>query len=139
MTVADSWEILNGADTSATHYLRIKTYNELFELYRPVMKKSLDKEIVQGVSAQKTWKNLTGKWNGFANSLAGKLLKVNPVNVNLDEYVTHRALEGVFLKVGDEEKEIRTNVRVLCEGRAFEIARKTISFYIENLKGNISE
>ncbi|MCF8359278.1 MAG: DUF4197 domain-containing protein [Prolixibacteraceae bacterium] len=110
MTVADAWEILNGADTSATHYLRIKTYNELFELYRPVMKKSLDKEIVQGGSAQTTWKNLTGKWNGFANSLAGKLLKVDPVNVNLDEYVTHRALEGVFLKVGEEEKEIRTNV-----------------------------
>ena len=32
------------------------------------------------------------------------------VNVSLDEYVTQQALRGAFIKVGDQEKEIRTNV-----------------------------
>ncbi|HPS12359.1 MAG TPA: DUF4197 domain-containing protein [Prolixibacteraceae bacterium] len=110
MTIADAWGILNGADTSATHYLREKTYDQLFNLYRPVMQNSLNKPIVGNVSAQKTWSELTGKWNSFANSVAGKLLQVHPVNVSLDEYVTHQALKGAFIKVGDQEKEIRTNV-----------------------------
>jgi hypothetical protein len=110
MTIADAWGILNGADTSATHYLKEKTYNQLFNLYQPVMQRSLSKPIVAGISAKKTWDELTGKWNQFANSFAGRLLQVSPVNVSLDEYVTHQALRGAFIKVADQEKEIRTNV-----------------------------
>lgn len=110
MTIADAWEILNGDDKAATRYLQEKTHNKLFSLYQPVMQKSLNKPIVAGVSAQTTWKELTGNWNKFANSIAGKLLQVQPVNVSLDEYVTQKALEGLFIKVGDQEKEIRTNV-----------------------------
>lgn len=110
MTIADAWGILNGADTSATHYLKEKTYNQLFELYKPIMRQSLAKPIVAGVSAEKTWNELTGKWNQFANSIPGKLLQVKPVNLSLDEYVTHQALRGAFIKVADQEKEIRTNV-----------------------------
>lgn len=110
MTFYDAWGILNGADTSATNYLREKTYNDLFNLYKPVMQKSLSKPIIAGVSAQKTWTELTGKWNQFANSVPGKLLQVKPVNIALDEYVTHQALRGAFIKVGDQEKEIRTNI-----------------------------
>jgi hypothetical protein len=110
MTIADAWGILNGADTSATYYLKGKTYNQLFDLYRPVMQNSLSKPIVAGVSASKTWNELTSKWNLFANSIPGKLLGVKPVTIALDDYVTQQALKGVFVKVGDQEKEIRTNV-----------------------------
>jgi hypothetical protein len=110
MTIADAWSILNGADSSATHYLKEKTYSQLFDLYRPVMQKSLAKPIVAGVSAANTWNELTRNWNQFATSLPGKLLQVKPVNVSLDEYVTHQALSGVFVKVAVQEKEIRTNV-----------------------------
>jgi hypothetical protein len=110
MTIADAFGILNGADTTATHYLRDKTYDQLFSLYQPVMLKSLNKPIVANVSAQKSWNELTSKWNTFANSLPGKLLKVNAINVNLDEYVTQQALSGLFVKVGHEEKKIRTDV-----------------------------
>ena len=114
MTIADAWGILNGADTSATHYLREKTYDQLYNLYRPVMEKSLNKPIVAGVSAQKTWNELTGKWNQFAGSVAGRILNVKPVTLSLDEYVTHKALQGAFIKVADQEKAIRTtaNARV---------------------------
>jgi hypothetical protein len=110
MSISDAWAILNGADTSATAYLRETTYQQLFQLYQPVMQQSLNKPIVAGVSAQKTWSDVTGKWNTFANSLAGKLIGVKTVDVALDEYVTHRALSGLFLKVSDQEIEIRNNI-----------------------------
>jgi hypothetical protein len=32
------------------------------------------------------------------------------VNTDLDDYLTNRALDGMFLKVEDEEKKIRTNI-----------------------------
>jgi hypothetical protein len=110
MTIADAWGILNGADTAATHYLRDKTYNQLYDLYNPIMKNSLNKPIVAGVSAQKTWSELTGRWNDFATSLPGKILNAQAITISLDEFVTHQALNGAFIKVGDQEKEIRTNV-----------------------------
>lgn len=110
MTIGDAWSILRGDDHAATDYLQERTTDQLVDLYKPLMQQSLNKPIVAGVSAQKTWDELTSKWNGFANSVAGKLLGVKPVNVVLDDYVTRQALNGLFLKVADQEKEIRTNV-----------------------------
>jgi hypothetical protein len=62
------------------------------------------------VSAKDSWDALTGKWNLFANTVAGRLANVSPVNTDLDDYLTNRALDGVFLKVQEEEKNIRQNV-----------------------------
>jgi hypothetical protein len=72
------------------------------------MQKSLNKPIAGNVSASTTWDELTGTWNKFANSMAGKLLDVDAVDTKLDRYVTERALEGVFMKVADREQDIRT-------------------------------
>ncbi|TSA36625.1 MAG: DUF4197 domain-containing protein [Porphyromonadaceae bacterium] len=110
MTIADAWEILNGADTAATGYLREKTFSQLFNLYRPSVRNSLDKPIVAGVSANQSWNQLTKKWNLFAGSVAGKLLSVKQINYTLDEYVTKQALRGLFIKVADQEKLIRTDI-----------------------------
>ena len=46
----------------------------------------------------------------MANSIVGKLAGFKPVNVDLSNHLTNRALDGVFLKVEDEEKKIRTDV-----------------------------
>ena len=110
MTIADAWGILNGADTAATGYLREKTFNQLVGLYRPSVKTSLDKPIVAGVSASQSWDQLTRKWNQFAGTVAGKLLSVKQINYTLDEYVTRQALRGLFIKVADQEKLIRTDI-----------------------------
>jgi hypothetical protein len=40
--------------------------------------------------------------------LAGKTVP-DPINTNLSEYVTGKALDGVFVKVGEEEGKIRDN------------------------------
>jgi hypothetical protein len=110
MDIGDAWGILNGADTSATGYLRGKTFAQLFNLYRPVVRNSLDKPIVAGVSANQTWNKLTKMWNQFSGSIPGKLLGVKPINFTLDEYVTKQALRGLFIKVADQEKLIRTDI-----------------------------
>jgi hypothetical protein len=110
MSIGDAWGILNGADTAATGYLREKTFAQLVNLYRPSVKTSLDKPIVAGVSANQTWNQLTKKWNQFASSIAGKLLSVKQIDFTLDEYVTKQALRGLFIKVADQEKLIRTNI-----------------------------
>ncbi len=110
MTIGDAWGILNGADTSATAYLREKTFIQLVNLYRPSVQTSLNKPIVAGVSANQTWTQLTKNWNQFAGSIAGKLLGVTPINYTLDDYVTRQALKGLFVKVADQEKRIRTDI-----------------------------
>ncbi|MBP5709229.1 MAG: DUF4197 family protein, partial [Bacteroidales bacterium] len=66
--------------------------------------------FVGEVSAASTWNTLTSKWNSVANTMVGRLAGFNPVNVELDEYLTNKALDGMFLKVQDEENKIRTNV-----------------------------
>lgn len=109
MTIQDAFDILNGADTSATHYLREKTFINLKEAFQPKIATSLNKPIVAGISAAETWTSFTTLYNDIANSLVGQLAGLTPVNTQLDEYVTVKGLHGVFVKVADEEKAIRTD------------------------------
>jgi len=60
---------------------------------------------VANVSASKAWNSLTSRYNEVANLVPGW----NKVNVDLDEYVTAKALNGLFLKIAEQEKEIRTD------------------------------
>ena len=110
MTIADAFGILRGADNAATQYLVSTTRGELYDLYKPKIRQSTEKDILGNLSAKDSWEALTGKWNLFANSIAGRLADVSPVNTDLDDYLTNRALDGVFLKVEIEEKKIRENV-----------------------------
>ena len=110
MTINDAFGILNGADNAATKYLINTTRTDLYNLYKPKIRQSTEKDVLGSVSAKDSWEALTGKWNIFANSIAGKFAGVSPVNIDLDDYLTNKALDGMFLKVQDEEKKIRQNV-----------------------------
>jgi hypothetical protein len=110
MTITDAFGILRGADDAATQYLIRTTRTDLYSLYKPKIQQSTEKDVLGGISAKDSWEALTGKWNVFANSLAGRLADVSPVNTDLDDYLTNRALDGVFLKIQEEEKNIRQNV-----------------------------
>jgi hypothetical protein len=110
MTIKDAFNILNGADNAATYYLRSTTYNELYALYKPKIQISTEKKIIGNISTKDSWVTLTGKWNALANSVAGKLANLKPVNTDLDEFLTNKALNGVFLKVEIEELKIRKEV-----------------------------
>ncbi len=110
MTINDAFGILRGAEDAATQYLINTSRTDLYNLYKPKITKSTEKEILGGVSARESWDALTGKWNILANSIAGKLAGLTPVNKDLDDYLTNKALDGMFLKVRDEEMKIRQNI-----------------------------
>jgi len=110
LTIKDAFNILNGADNAATNYLKSTTYNELYALYVPKIRASTEKKIVAGISTKDSWIALTSRWNTLANSIAGKLANLKPVNTDLDDFLTNKALDGMFLKVEGEELKIRKEV-----------------------------
>jgi hypothetical protein len=110
MTIKDAFNILNGADNAATDYLRRTTYMQLYALYKPKIQASTEKKIISGISTKDSWVALTGKWNNIATSVAGKLAGLKSVNTDLDDYLTNKALSGMFLKVELEELKIRKDV-----------------------------
>ena len=116
MTVQDGITIVTGERNAATVYLKDKTYNQLMGLYQPKMDDVLKKYLVEGISANTAWNTLIEKYNGIvenkvvinAAKLANKTVP-GPINTNLSEYVTGKALDGVFLTVEGEEGKIRDN------------------------------
>jgi len=110
MTIADAFNILRGADNAATTYLKATTSEALVSLYKPKITASTEKKIVANVSTKDTWLALTGKWNSFANTIPGKLAGFKAVNIDIDDYLTRKALDGMFSKVEKEELKIRKEV-----------------------------
>ncbi|OJX87610.1 MAG: hypothetical protein BGP01_11440 [Paludibacter sp. 47-17] len=109
MTISDAAQILFGSDNAATEYLKASTYTQLHDAFRPKIAASLSKPLVAGVSTTETWNTLSKGYNKAAGSTAGMLLGLKPVTIDLQEYVTGRALDALFVKVAEEEKAIRTN------------------------------
>lgn len=109
MTITDATNILFGANDAATSYLRSKTYNQLTSAFSPKIETSLGKKLVGNVSTSDSWKTLATAYNSVANTLVGKAANMKLVNVNLTQYVTDRALSGMFTSLATEEKQIRLN------------------------------
>lgn len=110
MTIKDAFGILNGADNAATSYLRNTTYSELYGLYKPKIQASTEKKIIGNISTKESWNTLVSKWNSVANSIPGRLANLKPVNTDLDDFLTNKALSGMFLKVEAEELKIRKDI-----------------------------
>ena len=94
MTINDGLSILRGKDTAATAYLRRTTGVQLHDKFKPVIKNATQK-----VEVTKYWNPLASTYNS--------LPLVKKVNPDLDEYVTQRALSGLFYLVSQEEIKIR--------------------------------
>lgn len=109
MSFQDAVGILYGKENAATEYLRQNTYAELKAAFAPKVKGSLNKPLVANVSTNQTWSLLCSNYNGVANSTVGKFSRMKPVNVNLENYVTEKALDALFIKIAEQEKDIRTN------------------------------
>ncbi len=109
MTITDAVDILKGDNNAATQYLHNTTYSELTELYRPKIKSSVEKELAGGISTKESWDTLIGKWNKVAGSFIGQTAGLKTVDTELEDYLTQKALDGLFLKIADEEKAIREN------------------------------
>lgn len=104
ITIADGFEILNGGDTAATVYLNNKTYNPLTDTFKPKISASLSKPLILNTSAEEAYSKLISAYN--TASLGGILFPEIKTNT-LADHVTRKALDGLFLKVSDEERKIR--------------------------------
>ncbi len=109
MSITDAANILKGDDDAATNYFKTQTYDALFALYQPKIKASLDKKLLADYSTQDTWDTLTKNYNKLANSFLGKAADLETVKTELDKYLTDKALDGLFLKISEQEAKIRTD------------------------------
>lgn len=117
MTVSDGMAILKGADTSATHYLKNSTSSELYTNYKPIVKEAINK-----VKVTQYWDPLVKKYN--------KIPGVKKQNPDLEDYVTKKAMHGLFLLVADEEAKIRKDPMA----RVNDILKKVFG-YADSQKG----
>ena len=94
MNVTDAKNILGGGDTSVTKFFAEKTRTPLAGKFLPVVTKATEKV------------NLASKYNAVAGKAEGLgLLKKEESNIQ--QYVTGKSLDGLFLMIGEEEKKIR--------------------------------
>lgn len=115
MSVSDGLSILNGADTSATSFLKTNTYNGLFNSYEPIVEEALNTVKVGNVSVSALYEDYVASYNNILNYGVGtatvaSLAGVSTVQTtDLSAYGTGKALNGLFYKVSEEEKDIRKN------------------------------
>lgn len=107
LTIQDAFNILRGGEHAATEFLKAKTFESLYSLFKPVISNSLDKKLIGNLSANQTWDLFTGKYNQAAKSIAGQVAGLKPLHLELNEYVTHKSLDALFYKISVEEKKIR--------------------------------
>jgi hypothetical protein len=96
MTVQDAKQILTGGDNSVTEYFRRTTSEQLTAKFKPVVTKATSKV------------KLAEKYDQFAGKGAQFGL-VKEQDAKLENYVTRKALDGLFAMIGEEEKAIRQN------------------------------
>ena len=102
MSIADAKSVLTGTNNAATQYFRRTSETSLHTRFLPIVKAATEKAGVTGA-----YKRMTDKAGGGLGGLGGGLLgKQAP---DLDDYVTRKALDGLFLKIAEQEKQIREN------------------------------
>ena len=111
MSFQDARNILDGGNTAATEYFKGKTSTKLSDAFKPVIADSMNK-----VGVTKSYKALKNKY-----------LSILPLSttesIDLDRYVTTKALDGLFYTLGQEEAKIRTNPKA----RTTEILKKVFA------------
>lgn len=94
MTVSDAKGILTGGDDSATQYFRRATSEQLTAKFKPIVARETEKL------------QLASLYDQYAGKAAGAGL-IKGKDANLNDYVTAKALDGLFSRIADEERAIR--------------------------------
>ncbi|MBK7360383.1 MAG: DUF4197 domain-containing protein [Saprospiraceae bacterium] len=110
MSIADAWNILKGKDNAATQYLQSTTTDPLYTEFKPIITESMEK-----VGAIQVWSSAVSKYN--------QIPFVKKANPDMTDYVTRKALEGLFKKIEEEEKDIRHNL----SSRTSDLLKKVFS------------
>jgi hypothetical protein len=96
MSFADARQILDGGDTAATEYFKANTSERLAEAFHPVVERSMDE-----VGVTKQYKELLGQ--------AQTIPFLKTQELDIDDYVVSKALDGLFHVLGEEEAKIRSD------------------------------
>jgi hypothetical protein len=96
MSIDDARKILSGGKTAATEYFKSKTWPKLYDEFKPSVSESMNQVGV------------TQKYNAMMEKVPAVPF-AKPESVDLNHYVTTKALDGLFYMVGQEEQKIRTN------------------------------
>lgn len=96
MTFEDAKKILQGGETAATEFFKSKTHDKIYSAFKPVVSSSMNE-----VGVTKSYKSMMARYE--------TLPFVTKESVDLDHYVTNKALDGLYYMVGEEEKKIRTD------------------------------
>lgn len=94
MSVEDARKLLTGGDNSATEFFAAKTREPLHLKFLPIVTKATERV------------KLAEKYNALAGRAANLGLVKNE-DANLQQYVTGKALDGLYLMIGEEERKIR--------------------------------
>ena len=94
MTVQDAKGILTGGETAGTEYFKRTTRADLHKRFLPIVEKATAKL------------SLAQQYEQFADK-AVAVGMFNKEEADLDEYVTQKALDGLYLMVAEEEKRLR--------------------------------
>lgn len=105
MSVQDAKAILAGGDDAATQYFRRTTAEPLGARFKPIVQKAVARV------------KLADKYDQFAGK-AAKLGLVKESDAHLENYVTQKALDGLFLMIAEEEKAIRKDPVAAAGGMA---------------------
>lgn len=111
MSFDDARNILNGPDDAATQFFREQTSDRLTQLFRPSIEQSLD-EV-----------GSTRYYNQLTDQVASVPVVGENINLDLPDYVTEKALDGLFTMIAVEEKKIRDNPAA----RTTELLKKVFS------------
>lgn len=96
MSVSDAKKILQGGDTAVTNFFREKTSRQLSSQFLPIVKGITDRS------------NLSAKYNAAVGQTSKfGMAKTQKIPKTVEEYVTEKALDGLFLIIAEEEKAIR--------------------------------
>ncbi|MEO7297147.1 MAG: DUF4197 domain-containing protein [Verrucomicrobiota bacterium] len=113
MSIDDARSLLTGPNDAGTEYFRRTAATNLFARFLPIVKKATDQ-----TGATANYKKLMGKVGSgtSTNKYLGGLTKglnaagyLNADTMDIDAYVTQKAMDGLFKMVADEEKKIREN------------------------------
>lgn len=96
MSVQDAKGILTGGDTAATEYFKRTTSTQLTQRFLPIVKKATDR-----VGLAQQYNNLAGQ--------GASLGLIKKEDASIENYVTQKALDGLYLMIAEQEKSFRQN------------------------------
>ena len=96
MNLEDAQKILNGGNTAATDYFKLKTSDSIYTEFKPIIAATMGE-----AGTTRLFENIMSK--------AKTLPLMSGIKFDLDDYVTKKSTDGLFMMLGQQEKMIRIN------------------------------